>query len=294
MRRFFTLFAALLLTSPGVLTSQEISPSPDPISTPPIILPVVPVLVEPETPPEPIPSPQVVATLTMDQWYVVESTRELIALTSPIGIAAVESTAGPIKVRGIFADGTGKVETRAYRSPYVYFITGVSPGKTELILIPAGVSIETDIVRQVLTVSGVGPIPPPGPTPPGPLPPGPTPEPTPDPTPQPVTSFRVIFVKESGSTLTAEQTAIPGAKSIRDYLNAKTTPEGGATGWREYDPQQTTANEQPTMKALWAAVQPKLLPSPCMVVEVNGHATVMPLPADTAEALTILQKHGGR
>ena len=114
-----------------------------------------------------------------------------------------------------------------------------------------------------------------------------------DPEPEPVKSFRAIFVKESGSTLTAKQTAIPNAKAIRDYLNAKTTKEGSLPGWREYDPQQNTANEQPTMAALWSAVQPKLQVIPCLVIEVNGKATVLNYPADTEAALNLLKKYGG-
>lgn len=115
-----------------------------------------------------------------------------------------------------------------------------------------------------------------------------------DPVPEPVRSFRVIFVKESGSTLPAAQTAIPNAKAIRDYLNAKTTKEGNQSGWREYDPQQNTTNEQPVMAALWAAVQPKLQAIPCVVIEVNGKATVLSYPADTDAALNLLKKYGGQ
>jgi hypothetical protein len=103
----------------------------------------------------------------------------------------------------------------------------------------------------------------------------------------------VIFVKESGATLNAEQSSIPAAKVLRDFLSAKTTQEGGLSGWREYDPQQNTANEQPTMKALWAAVKPSLQRFPCMVVEVNGNATVMPFPANVNEALSVLKKAAG-
>ena len=111
--------------------------------------------------------------------------------------------------------------------------------------------------------------------------------------PEPVTSFRVIFVKESGQTLKGEQLAIPGAKEIREFLAAKTTAENGLPGWREFDPQQQTGNESPTMKALWEAVKPKLLPAPCLVIEVNGKATVMPFPATVAEAVATLKKAGG-
>jgi len=114
-----------------------------------------------------------------------------------------------------------------------------------------------------------------------------------EPQPELVRSFRVIFVKESGSTLTAEQTAIPGAKAIREYLNAKTTREGNQSGWREYDPQQVIDGEQPVMAALWNAVKPKLNAIPCMIVEVNGKATVVSYPQNAADALKILQQYGG-
>jgi hypothetical protein len=130
----------------------------------------------------------------------------------------------------------------------------------------------------------------------GGIPIGPDNRPDPAPTPivpEPVKSFRAIFVKESGQTLSSEQVAIPGAKEIRDFLNAKTTAEGNQPGWREYDPQQITDNEQSTMKALWEAVKPKLLPAPCLVLEVNGKVTVMPFPATVAEAVETLKKHGG-
>lgn len=120
---------------------------------------------------------------------------------------------------------------------------------------------------------------------------GPGPEPAPQP--EPVKSFRVIFVKESGATLSGEQTAIPGAVEIRQYLDARTTTEGDLAGWREFDPQQQTANEQPTMRALWEAVKPKLIPPPCLVIEVNGKATVMPLPTTVAECVATLKKAAG-
>jgi hypothetical protein len=103
----------------------------------------------------------------------------------------------------------------------------------------------------------------------------------------------VIFVKESGTTLPSAQNAIPGARILRDYLHTKTTPESVIAGWREYDPEQTTDNELPGMAALWQAVKPQLLPAPCMVIEVNGKATVMPFPANATECLATLKKYGG-
>lgn len=236
--------------------------------------------------PAPVPGdPKVVSSLAVEDWYVVESDMEIIALQSPDNVLDIEATHGPITVRGKFADGTGKIETRVYTSSYVYFVTAKKPGKTELILIPLGVKMESEIVRQELTVTdGTGPNPPPDPFVPDPVEPD---------VPVPVASFRVIFVKESGATLSPEQSAIPNAKALRDYLNAKTTQEGGRSGWREYDPQQNPVSEQPTMKALWQAVVPQITSVPCMVVEVNGHATVMPFPENVDDALATLKKSGG-
>lgn len=123
--------------------------------------------------------------------------------------------------------------------------------------------------------------------------PDPTPEPKPPVPPGPLTSFRVIFVKESGSTLSAEQTSIPGAKSVRDYLTSKTTPEGGLAGWREYDPQQNVANEQSKMKAMWVVAKSSLTTIPALVVEVNGKVNVLPYPKNVADAIKVLKGYGG-
>lgn len=254
---------------------------------PRIIFPMKPVPVEPDKP-RPIiepTDPQIISEIRQDEMYVLESPVELFVLTSPAGVLSVDATEGPIRVRGKFSDGSGKLETRNYTAPWVYFVTAPGKGKAELILVPKGVNLESDIARQVLTVVGTGPNPPPEPDT--------DPDVEPDSGPVPVKSFRVIFVKESGQTLNAAQTAIPAAQAIRAYLNLKTTQEGNVAGWREYDPQQITDNEQATMKALWEAVKPKLLPAPCMIIEVNGHATVMAFPANADECLTTLKKFGG-
>ncbi len=276
-------YLAFVLLCLGTVSADEIKPVPDPINDQ-IHLPTKPVTVQPDEP-APNPPSTVIGTLKPDQWYVIESTAKLITLSSPEGLVAFEESQGPIRVRGLFVDGSGKIETRTYNSPYVYFVTAVASGKTELILIPEGVTSQDDIVRQVLTVSGIGPRP-------GPEPPTPDPDDPPIP-PGPVSSFRVIFVVESGDTLNAKQTAIAGAAEIRNYLTAKTTPEGGLAGWRQYDPQQTTANEQPTIKKLWDAVKQKLLPAPCLVIETNGTATVMAYPADVSATMAILKKARG-
>jgi hypothetical protein len=124
-----------------------------------IRLPRTPVLIEPDT--TPVPSSETIGSLSADQFYVVESDTELITLTSPEGYVDIESSTGPIKVRARFVDSADKIETRTYMSPFVYFVTAKAAGKTEMLLVPMGVTSQADIVRQVLTVSGGGPKPPP-------------------------------------------------------------------------------------------------------------------------------------
>ena len=151
-------------------------------------------------------------------------------------------------------------------------------------IIARGYDPTLGIAKQRLTIVLGKPTPTPTPVPPKPD----------DPLPEPVKSFRVIFVKESGSTLPSEQTAITGSKAVRDYLSAKTTPDGSLSGWREYDPQQNTSNEQPTLKSLWAAAKSSITAVPCIVVEVNGKVSILPYPKNTAEALKTLKDIGGQ
>lgn len=131
------------------------------------------------------------------------------------------------------------------------------------------------------------PAPPVPPTPPVP------PVPPPPPAPVPVKSFRVIFIYESSKTLPAAQTSTMYAKTVRDWLLANTTPEGGWAGYRYYDKDTDAAKESPTMKSLWDAVHPKITTVPCVAVEVNGVVEIIPLAANPAEMVSILQKYKG-
>jgi hypothetical protein len=261
---------------------------------------MTPVLVEPVDDfvpaPKPTPKPQaeVITNLPSDTWFVFESKEQLLVTSSPLGLVQVKQYDVSSISRsfiGKFVDGNGTSdEERTYPTneeyKWIYSIKAKKSGTVELILYKQGVTTEDGLVRQTLTVMGHSPNPPPKPDPVVPDPIDPV-------IPTPVSSFRVIFVKESGATLNSQQSAIPSAKSIRDFLNAKTTKENGHVGWREYDPQQLVVNEQPIMMALWQTVKPQLLPAPCMVIEVNGHATVKPFPSNVDEALSVLKKAAG-
>jgi len=247
-----------------------------------------------EVTPDPVSETRVepVDTLPIGELFIVESDAELIIRQCTSGLLTVREIAPggirPIGIDGLFAGGDRAGETRVFTGAHVYSFRGIKPGKLQVNLIPKGVLIEheSDAPLLVLTVSGQGPKPPPDPEP--------DPEPD-DPTPPgPVTSFRVIWILESGDTLNAAQTAIPDAKAVRDYVNAKTTRSpDGQPGWRTYDPQQITTNEPEVIQELWRQIKRKAWQTPCVAIEVNTHTIVLPFPANTADALTLLKRYGG-
>jgi hypothetical protein len=150
-------------------------------------------------------------------------------------------------------------------------------------------AIKDEDVREATKTVTIGEKPPgPGPTPQPPEPKPPEPKP-----PAPVTSFRVLYVVETGGTLTAAQNSTIYAKSVRDYLAASTTPEGGLPGFRVFDKDHEAGNEPPTVKALWAAVRPQVTAVPCVAIEVNGKVTIEPLPETPAAAVALFKKYRG-
>jgi len=171
--------------------------------------------------------PKPVNTLKSDEWLVVESSVEIFVRRFPEDVIDVESTTGPIRVRGKFAGGSGRIETREYRTAYVYFLTAARGGVVGVDLIPVGVSAETDIARHVLTVvDGTNPNPPPDPGP-GPKP-DPKPEPKPEP-PKPVVSTVSIAIVEDTMNRSPE-TAI-----VMNQFVAWTEFVDSGNDWRAYD-----------------------------------------------------------
>lgn len=208
-------------------------------------------------PVEPAPSvdttPKPIRTLAADELYVVSSEVPLIVLASPAGIVSVESADGPMTIRGRFAGGT-KHETRKYTAKHLYLVESTSPGTVELLIVPVGVSAESDIIRQVLTVSGVGP--------------RPGPEPEPEPRPQPTSDKLFIAVVEDAQNRSPQTAiclnALVGWNDLKDRGH----------DWRIYDDQTT----EPKGKAALKAAKDAGLAPPAMIVS----------DADTAKVLRVL------
>jgi len=268
------LFAALAIASCQV---QSADPLPTPKSTVKFpVLPVKPVddkKAEPTTPPA-----NDIPVLDEGVYYVIHDDAPFITYASPANLVHITKTTGPVKLLGKFIDGTGDFEEKEYKSKNVTIIRAKAQGRVELIVNAVGAVDESTAQRKLIDViSGQGPIPPPKPVVPV--------------TPTEVKSFRVIFVIESGSTPTAAQLGVSDAKLVRDYLTAKCTKEGEWPGWRRYDPDADVTNEQPTMKALWEAVKPKITSTPCLVVETNGKVDILPYPKNSVESLSLLKKY---
>jgi hypothetical protein len=287
-------FAEGVFDDPNLIHPPEDDVKPVPEEE--VVLPIIPPGPQPEPAPEPVvpdvtPKPPVEPVIVPDlragELFVVATPKKFLVWDRPKGIVSVKRLVGPREFYAKFADAVDRniEQERHYSQPFIYVIRAEKRGTVELIMSPIDADDEAQAIQHTLIVMGRGPQPPPEPEP--------DVDPVDPPTPGPITSFRVIFVKESGQTLNPGQTAIPGAKVIRDYLTAKTTPEGNLAGWREYDPQQITANEQPTMKALWEKVKPNLIPAPCVVIEVNGRFTVLPFPADVNAMMMKLKEYGG-
>lgn len=280
----------LLVTSPAWADDPAPvePPKPIPAVVPQIVFPLLPTPDKVPVSPAPPADPDAVPTLAYGRVYIVQSDQDFILLASPQKLVTITRSPGPITVRGLFADGSGKIETRTFQSKFVAFVDVIenAAGRLELLAIPVGVADESAITRQLIDI-GAGPRPPP---------PGPDPIPIVPPVPTP-TGFRVIFVTESSANMTREQLNTLASTQIRSFLD-QTCVKGadGRPDWRQWDKDVVvSAKESPTVAALWNTAKPQLgaLPLPVMIVAVNGQATVMALGATEAETLAKLKTAAG-
>jgi len=263
-----------------------LKPVETPVETPQIILPTIPVLIEPDViddtpePPRPKPDrgPVPVATLSEDTWYVIESSVPLIVIHSPTGFVSVQPEQGPVKVRGKFADGTGKTETRTFAAKHLYFVNAMKAGQIELLIVPTGVTSEKNIIRQTLVVMGLSPIPPPDPKP------DPEPDPKPDPTPPPVSSSLLIEIVEDPLNRKPDTAIVLSALAEWNALKDK------GHEWRIYSTRTQEPGGQQALKDLTG------VPLPGMVVRDKMTKKVlrtMPLPLTMADVKRVLSELTG-
>lgn len=279
--------ALYLCLASSAFCAEDSAPEAIPAIPPRIVFPVLPTPDKQPVAPAPPADPDAVPTLAYGKLYVIQSETAFILLASPRELVTITPTPGPIAVRGVFVDGTGRVETRTFQSKYVAFVDAgeTASGRVELIAVPVGVADELAISRQLINVNH-GPQPPPKPVDPV--------NPVDPPTPAP-TGFRVVFAYESSAALTREQLNILNSTQITAFLNANCAKGAdGRADWRKWDRDiSISSRESATIVELWNAAKPKLGTLPQMIVAVDGKATVMDLPATEAETLAKLKTIAG-
>lgn len=249
---------------------------------------VVSPVVEPQ--PKPDLSPQKVPRIDPGEFYVVESDKQFFLLASPEKFASVTYETGPLRLRGLFSGGTGKVETRNYTSSHIAIVDakyGVS-GRAELIAIPAGLTEEKEIIRTWVEI-GTSPRPPPDDE---------KDEVSPDvPPPSPVdpSQLRVIMVFESGKAYDKETTNILFSTKIVEYLNAKCVKDAaGRPSWRKWPKGTTVVDSEPEpLRSLWNQYLPRMGTLPQIVISAGTTAEIYQLPATEQATLDLLKKIGG-
>jgi len=274
----FGVFLAAVQDEPTVL-----KPAPDQISEgPQIIFPTIPVIDEkdipeedlPVPPPRPKRGPEFVSKLNEETWLVIESPGPLMIFDFPAGLVEVDSDDGarPMKVKGKFADGTGKVETRTFTSKHLYFVNAVKSGEMEMLIIPEGAISKEQSQRHKIVVMGQGPIPPPEP--------GPTPDP--DPIPVPTGNVVIAIVEDA-------QNRKPDTAILLNAMASWNSLKDAGNDWRLYD---VATSETRGKQAVEDAKSAEL---PAMIIrdkETDKILRVIPLPKDFDSLKRILSELG--
>jgi len=256
-----TLLAALLLLVDGI-PLFPVAP-----------VPVVPVPVNPPVT-DPSDGAEPVATVSSEEFYVLQSAAEVVIVTSPPGLVEVTHELGPLIARGRWAGGGGKVETRLLEAEHLYFVDARQAGKTELIVIPIGMTDASQIQRQLVTVQ-LGPQPPP--------PPDPVDD---DQIPVDDTKgFRVLLL--------LDETADPATLAAVNSLQTRRWLDDQTDDWRRWDRSTVEADdmndEEPVWRDIWRAAEPQLPAGPQLLVIQGKTITVRPLTSQVVQELEAMR-----
>lgn len=230
------------------------------------------------TAPTPMPLPaSAVSKLAADEWYIVDSDLPLIVLASPEGVVTVTEDAGPLKLRGKFADGAGKVETRTYKGKHIFTVEAVHTGKVELLLVPVGGDAKS-VIRRTLEVTGARP------------PPEPIPDPKPDPKPAPyVGKFSMVVIEETEMAAN-NRGAFFADKELRDYLATKLN---GKPRIADKDVVDSTGQPPKDLAPYLNHAKGKGLPQLYLIAPDGAVLYEGNLPKTPAELIALVKKVGG-
>jgi hypothetical protein len=257
-----TLLAALLLLVDGI-PLFPVAP-----------VPVVPVPVNPPVT-DPSDGAEPVATVSSEEFYVLQSAAEVVIVTSPPGLVEVTHELGPLIARGRWAGGGGKVETRLLEAEHLYFVDARQAGKTELIVIPIGMTDASQIQRQLVTVQL------------GPQPPPPPPDPVDD------DQIPVDDTKGFRVLLLLDETADPATLAAVNSLQTRRWLDDQTDDWRRWDRSTVEADdmndEEPVWRDIWRAAEPQLPAGPQLLVIKGKTITVRPLTSQVVQELEAMR-----
>lgn len=276
------LFLCLLM---GTLSAAEPIPKSDgPAKKSQFQFPTV----NPKTlPPVPVPVPGAVPLLTADTLYVIPADESFLLFDSPRGLVKITRETGPIRIRGKFLDGDGKVETRTYNQKNLAIVEATgAKGRVELIAVPAGLNDEAGASRMLLDLNQA----------PQPPPVDPVDPVKPDPIKPPFSlkSFRVLIITP-GTALTGAENSVIYGKEVEQFLEANCTKgPNGERGWARTD-KDALGNYEKDRQAVWDAVKadfqpPKNTKTPAIAIQVNDKITIEKLAATPAAQVAILKQ----
>ena len=284
LKNVLATIAIVLFSSPAYSQQDPVVPVDD---TSVIIFPdpLVPV-----NPPNPVPADSDLLLIS-NQTFVIQSGVEFEVAPSVEGRVTISYETGPLRMRGVFVDDPGRVQTRNFTAKFLAIVEPVDgkTGRIELIAFPFGYNKRSSYTRRAIDL-GVAPRPPPAP----PTPPVP---PVPDvpPVPKPTGDFRVIMIWESSANNTDDTLRVFRSPEIIKYMteNCVLDPDRVA-GWRKWDKDvPISPTESPKMASMWAKIKPLLgeVQLPQIAIAVGDDVKLEPLPKTVADTLELLKKY---
>lgn len=123
---------------------------PSPVPVPAIKFPDVAPAPGPKPSPAPVVDPTAAVKLTAESVYVIQSDSAFLLFASPENLVTITKETGPLKYRGKFIDGSGKVETRTLTGKFIAIVEAAGTGKVELIAVPVGADAESIATRRII------------------------------------------------------------------------------------------------------------------------------------------------
>lgn len=263
-------FGALVGFTPAV------DPIPNPMPVDPIHFPVGPVLPTP-----PAPRPDAIVTLQPGTFFIVGADKECTVDASPDGLVTVSEMTGPVTLRGKFVDGTGEVETKTYKYPFIYDIQPAksAKGRVDVTVRPVGGKTADGRKRTIQIGESL-----------------PDPKPIDPPAPKPVdppiadAGLHVLIVYDDAKGISGDQQAIITGQQVRTWLdtNCVTELDGKTKAYRIFRSTEDASGDMPVWSKAMSRPRSSL---PWLIVSNGKTGFEGPLPGTAADFVALASKY---